>query len=48
MKRERDSQGTATIEREEVSTATWIPFFSGFNDKHRGRKARVEVQAPEG
>jgi len=48
MKRGKESQGTtATIEREEVSTATWIPFFSGFNDKHHGRKARVEVQTPE-
>ena len=49
MKREKESQGrTATIEREEVTTATWIPFFSGFNDKYRGRKARVEVRTPGG
>jgi hypothetical protein len=49
MKREKHSEArTATIEREEVSTATWIPFFSGFNDRYHGRKARVEVRTPKG
>lgn len=49
MKRDKEFEGTtATIEREEVSTATWIPFFSRFNDKYRGRRARVEVQDGEG
>jgi len=45
MKREGS---TATIEREEVSTATWIPFFSSFNDKYKGRMARIEVRSDDG
>ncbi|RPI29354.1 MAG: hypothetical protein EHM61_01800 [Acidobacteria bacterium] len=49
MKRgSRSDGGAATIGREEVSATTWIPFFSGFNDRLNSRRAQVDVIKPDG